>query len=79
MNLLELVAEVQQATHLGEEEIVAIVREAWPAHTQFTPTQAALVVNSVERQRRRFSDYTIFPGEKEEPRTITDEQLWGKE
>lgn len=77
MNLLELVAEVQQATHLGEEEIVAIVREAWPAHTQFTPTQASLVVNSVERQRRRFSD-SSRPGEKEEPRTITDEQLWGK-
>ena len=79
MNLFELVTEVQQATHFGEEEIVRMVRNAWPGHSQFTPTQAALVINSVERQQRRLSDYTVFPGEKAEPKTLTDEQLWGKE
>lgn len=74
MNLLELVAEVQQATHLGEEEIVAIVREAWPAHTQFTPTQAALVVNSIVRHRNSLNCRCGEPT----PRTISEDQLWGK-
>ena len=68
MNLPELVAEVQRATHLGEEEIVQMVRSAWPAHREFTPTQAALVVNSIQRNAHQAM----------QPRTLSDEQIWGR-
>jgi hypothetical protein len=50
MTLFDLIEEAQEKTHAGELEILALVRAAWPAHEQFTPTQAALVVNHIQRQ-----------------------------
>lgn len=68
MKLIELIAEVQEKTHLGEIEILTIVVEAWPGHNDFTPTQAALVVNSIQRNAHQAM----------QPRTLSDEQLWGR-
>ena len=79
MNLRELISAVQERTHLGEAEIQAIVRAAWPVHVEFTHTQAALVVNSILRRGAALRNYSVVPTESGHPRTITDEQLWGKE
>ncbi len=50
MTLLDLIDEVEERTHFGKLEILEKVREAWPLHTEFTPTQCALVVNSIQRK-----------------------------
>ena len=52
MTLLEFVREVEEKTHLGEMEILELVRRNWPRHTMFNQTQAALLVQHIERQRR---------------------------
>ena len=53
MTLLDLVEEVQEKTHQRELEILDCVRRAWPNHTQFTETQARLMVNLIERKERK--------------------------
>lgn len=53
MTLLDLIAEVQEKTHIGELEILDKVRRAWPAHTHFTPTQVALAINSIQRKEKQ--------------------------
>lgn len=82
MKLAGLIQHVREHTGLADAEILEIVRVAWPTLYEFTETQAALVVNSVLRRRRAPDpgaiNYTIWPAERQEPRTITDEQLWGK-
>ena len=50
VNVLELVQEVHEKTHVEQLEILEIVREAWPGHAQFTPTQARLVVYLIEKR-----------------------------
>ena len=64
MTLINLIREAHEKTHWPEMEILDVVRRAWPQHTQFTPTQAALLVHLIER--------------KPEPRTLTQEQIWGE-
>ena len=51
MNLIELIDEIQAATHSGELEILDRVRKAWPAQKQFTPTQCALMIRAIEHER----------------------------
>lgn len=48
MTLFDLVEEVQEKTHLGELEILDRVHSAWPGRTEFTPTQAALMVRAIQ-------------------------------
>ena len=74
MNLQELVTAVNARTCVAESLIEDIVRLAWPNHKEFTPTQAALVVHRILQTR---NEPTAVPNEG--PRTITDEQLWGKQ
>lgn len=53
MTLAELVAEAERETLWTPGAIRALVRSAWPAHTVFTPTQAALVVNHIQRREAK--------------------------
>jgi site-specific DNA-cytosine methylase len=53
MTLFDLVEEVQEKTHLGALEILDRVQRAWPSHTQFTPTQAALMVRAIQRDGQK--------------------------
>ena len=66
MTLAGLIQHVRERTGAADADILHIVRVAWPSHFQFTETQAALVVNSIVHNRRR------------QPKTLTEEQLWGK-
>ena len=61
MTLFDLVEEVQEKMHMGELEILDRVQRAWPSHTQFTPTQAALMVRAIQRdgQKERAATYTV--------------------
>lgn len=63
MTIFDLIQEAQEKTHVGELEILALVRESWPTLDSFTPTQAALVIAHIQR--------------KPETRTLTKSQIWG--
>jgi hypothetical protein len=47
MTLLDLCTEVNEKTHLGELEVLELVRRNWPGRMEFTPTQCRLVVQLV--------------------------------
>ena len=69
MTLPELVIQVNEKVHLGELEILEIVRQAWPNHREFTPTQAALVINSIQ---------TAIASRSFKTRTLNEGEIWGK-
>ena len=51
MNLYELVKEVNEKTHLGEMEILELVRRNWNRTSEFSTTQAKLLVRLIEKRR----------------------------
>lgn len=53
MTLPELLKSVSASTGASESEIQARVRAAWPGHTAFTETQAALMVHAIEKTAGR--------------------------
>jgi hypothetical protein len=53
MTLAELIQEVQEKTHAGEIEILEIACTNWPHRKEFTPTQARLLTQLIDRQMHR--------------------------
>lgn len=51
MTLVELLTEANTRTGLPMPEIAALIRVNWPGHFQYTPTQAALLVDLINRKK----------------------------
>lgn len=49
MTTADLIREAHTATRHSEDEILAMIRKAWPGRTEFTLTQCRLLVSRIER------------------------------
>lgn len=51
LSLYEIVIDVEERTHLGELEILEIIREQWPRHEEFSLSQLNLLVRLIEKKK----------------------------